>query len=221
MRRIESQREQWPHRISALYRQADPHPLDNNTSAGTTFTDSTGPKVTGTEGMTGLEVGTALGVGSARDQKAEEIAQSAAGKPYEYGGSGPGSLNDKGKPASSWDCSGLVGDLYSAEMGLDPNAKQTTDTKGNRFNTTSDMAGMGFLPGSQPGTFNIGLNPNPGKGGHVDAQLPSGQRAESSGRDGVEYGNGARQITDKPFTQQWHLPDATQMVVDQMNNTSQ
>jgi cell wall-associated NlpC family hydrolase len=170
--------------------------------------------------MSALDAGTALGVGSARDQKAESIAQSAAGKPYEYGGSGPGSLNAKGQPASSWDCSGLVGDMYSATMGLDPNAKQTTDSQGNRFNTTSDMAGMGFERGSQPGTFNIGLNPNAGASGHVDAQLPSGQRAESSGHDGVEYGSGARAITDKPFTQQWHLPDATQNVVNQMTSPS-
>lgn len=205
MRRIETQAQQWPHRVADLSSGAP----DGGGS----------PTVTGTEGMSALEAGSALGVGSARDQKAESIAQSAAGKPYEYGGSGPGSLNAKGQPASSWDCSGLVGDMYSAEMGLDPNAKQTTDTKGNRFNTTSDMAGMGFERGSQPGTFNIGLNPSEGSAGHVSAELPSGTRAESRG-SGIQYGDSARQITDSPYTQQWHLPDATQNVVNQMNSPS-
>jgi cell wall-associated NlpC family hydrolase len=206
VRRIETQRQQWPHRVADLSGGAP---------------DSSGnPTVTGTEGMSALEAGTALGVGSARDQKAESIAQSAAGKPYEYGGSGPGSTNDKGQPASSWDCSGLVGDMYSATMGLDPNAKQTSDSSGTRFNTTSDMAAMGFERGSQPGTFNMGLNPSEGSAGHMSVELPSGNRAESSGSGGVESGSGARQITDSPYTQQWHLPDATQNVVNQMTSPS-
>lgn len=205
MRRIETQAQQWPHRVADL-------------SSGALGSDGT-PTVTGTEGMSALDAGTALGVGSARDQKAESIAQSAAGKPYEYGGSGPGSTNKEGQPASSWDCSGLVGDMYSATMGLDPNAKQTTDTSGTRFNTTSDMAGMGFERGYQPGTFNMGLNPQAGADGHMSAELPSGTRAESRG-SGVQVGDSARQMNDSAYTQQWHLPDATQTVVNQMTSPS-
>ena len=205
MRRIESQRQQWPHRVADL-------------SSGALGSDGT-PTVTGTEGMSALDAGTALGVGSARDQKAESIASGAAGKPYEYGGSGPGSTNKEGQPASSWDCSGLVGDMYSATMGLDPNAKQTSDSTGTRFNTTSDMAGMGFERGYQPGTFNMGLNPQAGSAGHMSAELPSGTRAESRG-SGIQYGDSARQMNDSAYTQQWHLPDATQNVVNQMTSPS-
>lgn len=205
MRRIETQRQQWPHRVADLSSGAP----DGGGS----------PTVTGTEGMSALEAGTAFGVGSARDQQAEGIAQSAAGNPYEYGGSGPGSLNAKGQPANSWDCSGLVGDMASATMGLDPNAPQTTDSQGNRFNTTSDMAAQGFERGYQPGTLNIGLNPAEGSAGHMSAELPSGTRAESRG-SGVQVGDSARQMNDPAYTQQWHLPDATQNVVNQMNSPS-
>ena len=205
MRRIETQRQQWPHRVADL-------------SSGAPDGSGT-PTVTGTEGMSALEVGTALGVGSGRDQSAESIAQNAAGNSYEFGGSGPGSTNNEGQPASSWDCSGLVGDMYSATMGLDPNAPQTTDSQGERFNTTSDMAGMGFERGYEPGAFNIGNNPAPGSEGHMSAELPSGTRAESRG-SGVQVGDSARQMSDPAYTEQWHLPDATQTVVNQMTSPS-
>lgn len=206
MRRIESQRDQWPFRV---LRYAAPE-------SGTT-TPPPSPSVTGTDNWSGLEVGTAFGVGSAREKAVDDVARAAAGTPYDYGGSGRGTTDYYGKPATGWDCTGLAADEFKAYTGQDPTGPELKDSKGERFNTTSDMAAQGFERGYAPGQFNIGLNPSEGKGGHVAIELPNGQHSESSGRDGAEYGPSARGVFDKPFTEQWHLPDATQTVVNQMN----
>jgi len=192
MRRIESQREQWPHRVSALHRRADE---SQSGPTATTLFDST----------SGLEAGTGIGVGYAGNDAATKLVQDAAGKPYEFGGSGPGSTNvDKNQPASSWDCSGITGDAAAAFLGQPTAGEYTKDGQGARFNTTSDFGAMGFEPGYQPGSYNIGVNPQAGGDGHMAGELPGGQGFESSSSDGVEYGSGAKDVNS--FQQQWHLP---------------
>lgn len=186
--------------VVAGLRTADTLPEQSGAASGTSAaTPSTG----------GSNDGSAAGglLQTMKNDNAQGIAESAAGSSYDLGGSGKGSTNVKGQPTNNYDCTGLAGDLMSATTGKqDPSAPMTTDGKGGRFNTTTDMKSMGLVPGISPGEFNIGLNPNPGTSGHAAVQLPGGQRAESSGRDGVEFGPGARAITDKPFTQQWHIP---------------
>ena len=194
VRRIESQREQWPHRIAAL-RWAD-------SSQGTTFTDST--STSGAE--TALAAGTAEGIGGLGNWTATGIAQNAAGNKYEYGGAGPGSTNAKGQPAHSWDCSGLVGDELAAFTNKPTGGAALSDPNGKRFNTTTDMKSMGLEPGYVKGEFNVGVNPNPGTSGHIVSELPNGEHSESSGSGGVQYGDGAKSVFNPEFTQQWHLP---------------
>lgn len=197
VRRIESQREQWPHRVTALHRQADEAQSGGPSSA--VFTDSTGGA------QAGLAAGTGLGVGFGANDTATNLVQNAAGNPYEFGASGPGSTNvDKHTLGTSWDCSGITGDAYSAFTGKDTGADYTRDATGERFNTTSDFGAMGFKPGYQPGAYNIGVNPQPGAGGHMAGELPNGQGFESSGSEGVEYGPGAKDVNS--FPQQWYLP---------------
>lgn len=194
MRRIETQAQQWPQRVA---------------------------DVTGTEGMSALEAGTALGAGSGREQAAIGVAQSAAGKPYDWGGSGPGSTDASGKAATSWDCTGLAADEIKAYTGQDPSGSEMKGADGARFNTTSPMAATGLLPGNVPGGLNFALNPSPGQAGHIMSELPNGQQSESSGSAGVQYGDTKHDMGDTTkFTQQWHMPDATQTVVNQMTSPS-
>jgi len=194
--RIESQREQWPHRVQALHRLAEPQPQDSTGTSGTTFTDST--STSSTSGMM---------LNQMRNDWAGSLLGESDGKPYNFGGSGEGSRDvAKGGDSSSYDCTGVVGDVKSIYEGKDPYNNYAKDNTGERFNTTSDMEASGFKPGAVPGQFNIGINPNPGSSGHASGQLPSGENFESSSSDGVEFGSGARSVTDKPFTQQWHMP---------------
>lgn len=183
--RIETQRQQWPHRVAALRRHAD--------------------ELTDSGAAAGAIAGTGLGVGYGRNDTATNFAQDAAGSPYEYGGSGPDSKNvDTGGGGSSWDCSGITGDLYSIFNGQDPGGDFESDATGERINTTSDFSAMGFEPGYEPGAYNIGVNPEAGSAGHMAGELPNGEGVESSSSDGVEYGSGARDV--QSFPQQWHLP---------------
>lgn len=178
MRRIESQRDQWPFRV------ADQAALGD---------------------LTGLEAGTGLGVGYGRNDTATNFAKGVAGKPYDYGSSGPESKDvDTGGKGKSWDCSGLQGDITNAFLGLSTEGDYPKDATGQRFNTTSDFAAMGFEPGYQPGAYNIGVNPQKGTSGHMAGELPNGQGVESSSSGGVEYGSGAADVNS--FQQQWHLP---------------
>lgn len=187
MRQIQPQRDQWPHRIAELRRQADDSQSGGN---GTTFTDTTSSQMM---------------LNQMRTDWATSMGQSAAGDKYELGGAGPGSTNVlTHQPAKSTDCSGLVGDALNIYRGGDPNGEYLKDSTGERFNTTSDMAAMGLKPGYQPGALNIGVNPKPGTSGHMDVQLPNGQGMESSGSGGVEFGSGAAPVTI--FPQQWHMP---------------
>lgn len=144
---------------------------------------------------------------TARADSAESMASGLDGQPYELGGAGEGSTNVlTGKPAQSHDCSGIAGDMLNTLTGKPTGGEAATDSTGTRFNTTSDFSAMGFEQGAKPGAFNIGVNPKPGAQGHMSVQMPSGTNVESSGRDGVEYGGGARAVSDPAFTQQWHLP---------------
>jgi hypothetical protein len=153
-----------------------------------------------------LVAGTGLGVGSAAPDAAKNFANSAAGNPYDFGGSGPDSTNAQtGKPATSWDCSGIAGDLTSIYKGQSPSGT-ATDSTGTRFNTQTDFGKEGFEPGYEAGSFNIGVNPSPGSSGHMVAELPDGTGVESASSKGVQAGDGARSVSDPMFSQQWHMP---------------
>ena len=161
------------------------------------------------EGMAaGAMAGTAGGAASGAAQTATDIAKSVDGQPYEYGGNGPdGPTNTvTGQPSQNYDCSSLTGDVYNALTGKGTGqGHQTTDNSGKKvdFTTTTDMPSLGFKPGTQPGAFNVGVDPQPGASGHTSGEL-GGVGFESSGTDGGEYGPGARSVNS--FPQQWHLP---------------
>ena len=161
------------------------------------------------EGMAaGAMAGAAGGAASGAAQTATDIAKSVDGQPYEYGGNGPNGPTNTvtGQPSQNYDCSSLTGDVYNALTGKGTGqGHQTTDNSGKKvdFTTTTDMPSLGFKPGTQPGAFNVGVNPQPGASGHTSGEL-GGVGFESSGTDGGEYGSGARSVNS--FPQQWHLP---------------
>lgn len=128
-------------------------------------------------------------------QRAIDYAKEAAGKPYEYGGVGPGVNPYTGQQGNSWDCSGIAGSIWAAAIGL------PTDRR--YFTTDSDFLALGFKPGYKPGALNIGTNGGSGSNGHMALTLPNGVKVESSGDAGTRYGDGA--LGSQDFTQQYHF----------------
>jgi hypothetical protein len=178
--------------VAGLARHAETSPPAAGSASGTSSDGGNGAQVV---------------LDTARADAADSKAQNAAGGSYELGGAGEGSTNVlTGDPSKSFDCSGIAGEMMNTLTGKPTDGEAATDSTGTRFNTTSDFEAMGFEPGAKPGAFNMGVNPKPGADGHMSVQLPSGANVESSGTDGVEYGSGARGVSDPAFTQQWHLP---------------
>lgn len=132
-----------------------------------------------------------------------DFARAQHGKPYQW--AGPRFVGD------SFDCSGFMGSIAAAILGLDP---------WKRYFATSSFGGsqlssgpMGFVAGLDNG-FAIGVTDDPGGpgGGHTagtlgalpDLGIPSAVNVESGGSLGdVHYGGG----TDpRSFMAQYHLP---------------
>ncbi len=123
-----------------------------------------------------------------RIEEADQFAQAVGdGRPYSYGGTGPG-----------YDCSGYQSAIYANYTGQDP--------KRRYFTTESDFEALGFLPGYQEGAYNIGIRR--GGGGrlsHMAGTLPNGVNVESGGaHNSTLYGGEAAGAQDFPL--QYHLP---------------
>lgn len=93
----------------------------------------------------------------------QRFAQSQAGKPYQWAGTGN----------PSWDCSGFVGGVLLAALGRNPY---------QRIGSTASMPWPGFSPG--PGTFTTGTDP----GSHMAGNI-GGLGIESRGGDGITLGS--------------------------------
>ena len=109
-------------------------------------------------------------------------AKSQAGKPYVWGGVGPG----------GYDCSGFMSAIVNVIRGQNPH---------RRLFATGSMPGGLFAKG--PGRFNVGwFKGNPG---HTAGTL-NGVNVESRGGRGVVVGAGARGARDGLFNSGvWHL----------------
>lgn len=122
----------------------------------------------------------------------QNFARSQAGKPYVWGGVGPG----------GYDCSGFISAVTNAALGLYPHAR--------RFATGSFGPGRGaggFLPGTNS-AFVIGVSPNTGSGiGHMAGNI-GGLNIESRGGDGVVLGGSARGPQSSLFPWHFYLPQA-------------
>lgn len=116
---------------------------------------------------------------------AYQVAQSAAGQDYDWGG----------HSFSGADCSGYVSMVVNAATGRDP--------VGGRMNTGSAgayMQALGGVMGPGPaGTLRVGwVNGGPG-GGHMAGTMPDGTNFESGGAHGtVMYGGSAKGASDFP-----------------------
>lgn len=104
------------------------------------------------------------------------------GKPYQYG--------------TLYDCSGFMSQIYN----------KITGKSLPRFNTESDLAAYGFVRGSKPGTFQLGIHHGGGgPNSHMAGTLPDGRAVESAG-NGVQIGAGAHGANDPQFEDHWFLP---------------
>jgi TP901 family phage tail tape measure protein len=116
-------------------------------------------------------------------------ARNQVGKPYVWGGVGPG----------GFDCSGFMGSIENVIQGKSPNQR--------RFATASFAGGKGaagFVPGGG-GAFSIGVHQASGSvPGHMAGTL-NGVNVESRGGRGVVVGSGARGAGDRLFARQFHL----------------
>lgn len=128
----------------------------------------------------------------------QNFARSQSGKPYVWGGVGPG----------GYDCSGFISAVTNVVLGLAPHSR--------RFATGSFSANRG-AGGFQPGTgsaFVIGVSPDTGSGvGHMAGSL-GGLGVESRGGQGVVVGGGARSPNDRLFPWRFFLPQVGGEFVD-------
>ncbi|SIJ55584.1 phage tail tape measure protein [Mycobacteroides abscessus] len=102
------------------------------------------------------------------------------------------------------DCSGAVSDLVEVLRDGKSSPARLFDT--TAFATDASAAKLGFLPGYQPGAFNVGVNPLPGQQGHMAATLPNGMNFESGGGHGPMLGGSAAGALDKQFPKQYYMP---------------
>lgn len=118
-----------------------------------------------------------------------DAAFAASGLPYQYGGANPA--------AGGMDCSGFLSYIYANMTGKDPGVRY--------FDTEANFEALGFVPGYQPGSLNIGIyRGGGGPNSHMAGELPNGIAVESGGNgQGVRYGNGA---SVHGFPLIYHLP---------------
>lgn len=120
----------------------------------------------------------------------QAFARGEAGKPYVWGGVGPG----------GYDCSGFMSAITNVALGRNPHSRL--------FATGSFGAGRGaggFVPGTNS-AFVIGVSPDTGSGiGHMAGNI-GGLNVESRGGNGVVVGGAARGPTDRLFPWQFYLP---------------
>ena len=129
---------------------------------------------------------------------AQGFARAQAGKPYVWGGVGPG----------GYDCSGFISAVTNVALGQSPHSR--------RFATGSFGASRGaggFVPGTGS-AFVIGVSPDTGSGvGHMSGSL-GGVGIESRGSAGVIVGGGARSPNDSLFPWRFFLPQVGGEFVD-------
>ncbi|MGB3762723.1 MAG: hypothetical protein WA966_05815, partial [Ornithinimicrobium sp.] len=120
------------------------------------------------------------GFTDAQIANAQAFAKSQAGKPYIWGGVGPG----------GYDCSGFMSAIVNVLRGFSPYS---------RVGTSSTFPWAGFQPG--PGQFSVGAFT--GSPGHVAGTL-GGMNVEST-NGSVRVGPAARGATNPMFTRMAHL----------------
>ncbi|URM86124.1 tape measure protein [Gordonia phage BiggityBass] len=138
--------------------------------------------------------------------KGHQFAKSQSGKPYQWAGpTGPG---------SSFDCSGFMGSIAAAILGLNPWQRYfATASFGAAQRQAVNTSGINWVAGVDAG-FSIGVNDDPGGpgGGHTAGTLgalaalgiPGAVNVESGGAaGGVGYGQGPGPFG---FPTQYHLP---------------
>ena len=106
--------------------------------------------------------------------KALSFAKKQRGKPYVFGSAGPG----------GFDCSGFMAAIQNVIEGKGAYRR--------RYSTPAfhGSSAQGFVRGAKS-AFTVGVNPAPGKSGHMAGTL-LGTNVESSGGVGVRVGGGAR-----------------------------
>lgn len=128
--------------------------------------------------LTALPTAGSLGPGGrltpAQLARGQNFAHSQAGDPYVWGGVGP----------NGYDCSGFVGAVLNAAVGVNPH---------QRRGTTSTMPWAGFSPGT--GSFTAGWFT--GDPGHMAGNI-AGLGIESAGSVGVRLGRAATSVTSFP-----------------------
>jgi TP901 family phage tail tape measure protein len=117
-------------------------------------------------------------------EKALQFAKRESGKPYIFGSAGP----------RGYDCSGFMAAIQNVIEGKHPYRR--------RYSTPAFHGGsaQGFTRGKKS-PFMVGVNPAPGKSGHMAGTL-LGVNVESSGGRGTHYGRGARGASNGMFS--WH-----------------
>lgn len=117
----------------------------------------------------GKKLDKAIGSGGGNTAAAVRYGKANAGHPYVFG--------------TLWDCSGFVSALHSVAKGEKPHRRYVTpDFHGDKAE--------GFTRGKKS-NFMVGVNPNPGKSGHMAARI-NGINFESAGGVGTRYGESAR-----------------------------
>lgn len=114
--------------------------------------------------------------------KALSFAKKQVGKPYVFGSAGPG----------GYDCSGFMAAIQNVIEGKNPYNR--------RYSTPAfhgDSA-QGFTR-NKKSAFMVGVNPAPGKSGHMAGTL-LGTNVESAGGVGVRAGRSARGYNDSMFS---------------------
>jgi hypothetical protein len=109
--------------------------------------------------------------------KALDYARKHEGHPYQFG--------------TIWDCSGLVSSLVAISKGQAPH---------RLFSTTAfqGASAQGFTRGKKS-AFEVGVNPKPGKSGHMVAKI-NGHRIEEAGGVGLRVDGAARDVSNSMFT---------------------